>query len=45
MTITMIPKEITIQSDHLPEKPGVYLYKNKSAKVIYVGKATSLNAA
>ncbi len=38
----MIPKIITIQNKHLPEKPGVYLYKDDQAKVIYVGKATSL---
>jgi len=38
----MIPKEITIQNKHLPDKPGVYLYRNATNKVIYVGKATSL---
>jgi excinuclease ABC subunit C len=27
----------------LPAAPGVYLYKNKQGKVIYVGKATRLN--
>ena len=26
----------------LPQKPGVYLYKNKSAAIIYVGKAKDL---
>jgi excinuclease ABC subunit C len=38
----MIPKEITIQNKYLPDKPGVYLYRNSTNKVIYVGKATSL---
>ena len=38
----MIPKIITIQNKHLPDKPGVYLYRNATNKVIYVGKATSL---
>ena len=38
----MIPKEITIQNKYLPDKPGVYLYRNSINKVIYVGKATSL---
>jgi excinuclease ABC subunit C len=38
----MIPKTIKIQQDHLPDRPGAYLYKNKIGKVIYVGKATSL---
>ena len=27
---------------HLPEKPGVYLMKDKNSKIIYVGKAISL---
>ena len=26
----------------LPEKPGVYLFKNKSGKVIYIGKAINI---
>jgi len=28
----------------LPRKPGVYLFKNKRAEVIYVGKATNLKS-
>jgi len=28
----------------LPAKPGVYLFKDKEGKVIYVGKATNLNS-
>lgn len=28
--------------NRLPEKPGVYLYKDKSGRIIYVGKAVSL---
>ncbi len=27
---------------HLPEKPGVYLFRDKSGMIIYVGKAVSL---
>lgn len=27
---------------NLPTQPGVYLYKNVSGKVIYVGKAKNL---
>lgn len=38
----MIAKNIKIQNNTLPDKPGTYLYKNASGKVIYVGKATSL---
>jgi excinuclease ABC subunit C len=29
---------------HLPDKPGVYLYKNALGRVIYVGKAVSLRS-
>ena len=29
---------------NLPTQPGVYLYKNASGKVIYVGKAKNLRA-
>jgi excinuclease ABC subunit C len=38
----MIPKSITIQNKTLPDKPGIYLYRDKDKKVIYVGTATSL---
>lgn len=38
----MIPKTITIQNKVLPDKPGVYIYRNDHGTVIYVGKATSL---
>lgn len=37
MTI-MKPNEIK----NLPHSPGVYIYKNKSGEIIYIGKATSL---
>ena len=38
----MIPKEIKIQNNDLPDTPGVYLMKNADDEIIYVGKATSL---
>ncbi|MDQ7814919.1 MAG: excinuclease ABC subunit UvrC [Patescibacteria group bacterium] len=38
----MIPKEVKIKGGKLPDDPGVYLMKNASGDVIYVGKATSL---
>ncbi|MBU2566234.1 excinuclease ABC subunit UvrC [Patescibacteria group bacterium] len=38
----MIPKEIKIQNNELPDCPGVYLMKNAKSDIIYVGKATSL---
>lgn len=36
----MIPS--FIERDKIPHKPGVYIYKNKSGQVIYVGKAIDL---
>jgi excinuclease ABC subunit C len=36
--VTVIKNKLT----NLPAKPGVYLFKNKSDKVIYVGKAKNL---
>ncbi len=38
MNITNIQKKI----DELPKLPGVYLFKNKIDKIIYIGKAKSL---
>jgi excinuclease ABC subunit C len=34
--------ELKEKIDNLPRTPGVYLFKNKNGKVIYVGKASSL---
>lgn len=36
----MIP--LFIKKSQIPHKPGVYIYKNKARKVIYVGKAIDL---
>jgi excinuclease ABC subunit C len=39
--------EFAVKSEQLralPAKPGVYLFKDKEGKVIYVGKATNLNS-
>lgn len=30
--------------DHLPHKPGIYLYRDGQGTIIYVGKATSLHS-
>ncbi|MBI2475350.1 excinuclease ABC subunit UvrC [Candidatus Uhrbacteria bacterium] len=38
----MIPNKIKIKKDSIPDKPGVYLYYNKTGALLYVGKATSL---
>lgn len=31
-----------LKTDNLPESPGVYLFKSKSKKILYVGKAINL---
>ncbi|MFH1712169.1 MAG: excinuclease ABC subunit UvrC [Patescibacteria group bacterium] len=38
----MIPKNIKILNNELPDSPGVYFYYDEIGDVIYVGKATSL---
>ncbi len=38
----MIPADITIKHDTLPDSPGVYFYFDKKDMLLYVGKATSL---
>ncbi|MDI3269172.1 MAG: excinuclease ABC subunit UvrC [Bacillota bacterium] len=37
-----VPREIAETLPHLPERPGVYLYRDREGHVIYVGKASSL---
>src|SRR3989344_3959042 len=39
-----IPKNVRIKKGKLPEKPGVYLMRDKNGNIIYVGKATSLKS-
>ena len=34
---------VRLESVDLPKKPGVYLFKTKQGRVMYVGKATKLN--
>lgn len=34
--------EIKVKLDNLPDKPGVYIMKDESGNVIYIGKAVSL---
>ena len=38
------PEKLQLILDSLPTKPGCYLMKDKTGKVIYVGKAISLRA-
>lgn len=45
-TISYSAKDLQLQEklDSLPNKPGVYQFKNSEGKVIYVGKAQNLRA-
>jgi excinuclease ABC subunit C len=38
----MIPNQVKILNNALPDAPGVYFYYNDKGKLLYVGKATSL---
>jgi excinuclease ABC subunit C len=38
----MLPPSLQEQLDRLPERPGVYVYRNAAGEPIYVGKAKSL---
>jgi excinuclease ABC subunit C len=40
----MLPDLVSQKLDALPAQPGVYLFKDKKAAVVYVGKAKSLRA-
>ena len=40
----MLPDVVTEKLDALPPSPGVYLFKDKKATVVYVGKAKSLRS-
>ena len=40
--ISQFHKNIVEKLSHLPTKPGVYLFKDKRGKIIYVGKAKRL---
>jgi excinuclease ABC subunit C len=39
-----VPHEILDKIPHLPESPGVYLWKDANGKVLYVGKAKRLRS-
>ncbi|HYL54566.1 MAG TPA: excinuclease ABC subunit UvrC [Gemmatimonadales bacterium] len=39
-----IPDHLARQLDALPDKPGVYLWKNEAGEILYVGKAKSLRS-
>jgi excinuclease ABC subunit C len=40
----MIPKNVKVKDGKLPSKPGVYLMKDASGEILYIGKATSLKS-
>lgn len=37
-----INPELKKELDHLPDRPGVYIFRNRAGRAIYVGKAVSL---
>lgn len=39
-----IPMDPQQKADHLPESPGVYLFKDAAGRVLYAGKARSLRS-
>ncbi len=39
-----MPSDLSAQVRAVPEKPGVYLYRNERGEVIYVGKAAKLRS-
>ena len=39
-----VPQDILDKIPHLPESPGVYLWKDGMGKVLYVGKAKRLRS-
>lgn len=38
----MTPHALQSKLDHLPDQPGVYLFKNSNGDVVYIGKAAAL---
>ena len=41
-TFRIIKKKLAEDFNQLPEKPGVYFFKNSNGKIFYIGKAKSL---
>jgi excinuclease ABC subunit C len=39
-----LPETVQSKLDSLPAKPGVYIFKDKKAAILYVGKAKSLRS-
>jgi len=44
MTVPGIPEALQRKLDTLPDGPGVYLWKDASGEILYVGKAKRLNS-
>ena len=40
--INQRPTSLWLEVKKLPQKPGVYIFRDKSGKILYIGKATSL---
>ncbi len=42
MTSRTLPEALKIRLQEIPEKPGVYFFKDREGKALYIGKALSL---
>jgi excinuclease ABC subunit C len=42
--MSAVPEKVAAKLPHLPDGPGVYLWKDSEGKILYVGKAKSLRA-
>ncbi len=44
LTTIKIKKSISEQISRLPQKPGIYIFKNKNNEIVYIGKAKNLKS-
>ena len=35
---------VKLQTQNIPQDPGVYFFKNKASRILYIGKASNLRA-
>jgi excinuclease ABC subunit C len=42
--VRAVPHRVAAKLPHLPDTPGVYLWKDASGRVLYIGKAKRLRS-